>query len=928
MIKKIILLQPLMSILALLGNPLKPSTIGRALPVRGLFLLAIGALALGTGARAYSPDFSTAGFYQTEASVREAVNFNIGWRFIKRDVEGAERVGFEDADWSVVNLPHGMELLPLTASGGVNYQGPSWYRKHFTADASLKGRKVVIHFEGIMGKSRIWINGKLISEHFGGYFPVHLDVTEYLKYGEENLIAVRADNSNDPDYPPGKPQEELDFTYFGGIYRDVWLITHNDVYVTHPLAVDKVAGGGLFVHYEDLSEKSVRVLVDTDVANDGEARDVLVHLELRDKNGNNSAESEVSVALPAGQSKTVSQEFLVEQPRLWRPDSPHLYSLHVTLKDNSGQVLDSFRQRIGIRTIEMRGPEGLYLNGKPYPQKLIGANRHQDFAHIGHALPNNLHYRDALKLRQAGMRVIRSAHYIQDPAFMDACDELGLFIVVTIPGWQFWNENPIFMKRMIHDVRKLLRLERNRPSVLLWETIPNETNFPDAYAIAANEAASQEYPYPGLYTATDARTHRTKSQKYFDVLYSDDIVSAHKQKSVFKREWGDFVDNWVDHNSVSRVAKQWGELPQLRQAMHYFKEEWIVDGERQAWPSLTHTLGASKSLIGGTLWHSFDHQRGYHPDPFWGGIMDAYRQPKVSYYLFKSLLPTTGLDDVPMVKAEPFVFVAHLLTPFSPEDVVVFTNCEEVRLTMFGKEIGVKPATDLTSPVSRVPVVFENVFRYVDARNYNEKTFEKNDQGFAETVVMKAEGLIGGKVVAEHNRWPVGRRRSLVLKVDDSGIDPVADGSDITPVVAYLVDAAGGVKRLGDEYVRFTVEGAGELVEGDGSEINPQKLLWGEAVALVRSGEAPGQITVRAEVLMDGLNMPDSAELTFITRAPDHALLYSEKPGRGRAEPQNIAPVEESTRIKELQEALRKAQRELQEYRLDEVARQQQEFIQ
>jgi len=829
---------------------------------------------VGVTAAEYRPEFSTAGFYQVDPGIRNVQNFNVGWHFIKQDVPGAEASDFNDESWAVVNLPDGLEVLPLSASGSINYQGPAWYRKHFTVDASLKGKKIMIHFEGIMGKSKIWLNGQLLRENFGGYFPVHLDVTESLNYGRDNVIAVRADNSDDPDYPPGKPQDKMDFTYFGGIYRDVWLITHNEVYVTHPLAVDKVAGGGIFVHCEDLTEQSVQVLVDVDVANDGPARDVSVQIELKDNAGNSAAIATVQAALPTGGAEKAAFEVAVENPDLWTPDHPHLYNLFITIRDDSGQVLDTLRKRVGLRTIEMRGQEGFFLNGVQYPHLLIGANRHQDFAHIGNALPNNLHWRDALKLRQAGMRVIRSAHYIQDPAFMDACDELGLFIITTIPGWQFWNDKPIFAERMLQDVRRMIRLERNRPSVLMCEVIPNETHFPEDFARNAVAAAKEEYPYPGCFTSTDGHSERSSAQRYFDVLYGDDVVPEYSDKSVFRREWGDFVDNWVDHNSVSRVAKQWGELPQIRQAMHYFREEWVDDGQTNTAPSMTMAFSASKYLVGATLWHAFDHQRGGHPDPFWGGIMDAYRQPKFSYYLFKSLLPTDGLEAVPLVNAEPFVFIAHLLTPFSPENVVIFTNCEEVRLTMFGKEIGIKPAVDEKSPVPRVPVIFEKAFRYVDARNNNPKYYSGIHDRHAKRAVVKAEGLIGGEVAAVHECWPVGRKHDLLLKVDDSGVPPVADGSDITPVVAYLVDAAGAVKRLSDEYVRFSVSGEGELVGGADNEINPQRMLWGEAVALVRSGVSPGTIKVRVELLKSGIDTPESAEIEFSTVAPAHPLLY------------------------------------------------------
>ena len=150
---------------------------------------------------------------------REAYSLNQAWRFWKGEADGTPyAVDYDDTDWEVVSVPHGLEYLPVEASGCANYQGVAWYRKHFTPADSLKGKQLFVHFEGIMGKSEVYVNGSLVKKHYGGYLPVIVDLSTLLKFGEENVIAVKADNSDDPTYPVGKEQSMLDFTYFGGIY--------------------------------------------------------------------------------------------------------------------------------------------------------------------------------------------------------------------------------------------------------------------------------------------------------------------------------------------------------------------------------------------------------------------------------------------------------------------------------------------------------------------------------------------------------------------------------------------------------------------------------------------------------------------------------------------------------------------------------------
>lgn len=416
---------------------------------KGLFLLLLLWLWMIPAEAAYQPQYSVAGFYPLDDTGRTVYSMNPAWRFHKGSASEAYRVDFEDSAWEVVSLPDGIEYQPTEASGCTNYQGEVWYRKHFTPVDEWKNKKLFLHFEAIMGKSKIWINGHLVNEHFGGYLPVIADVTAYVDFGKDNVIAVCADNSDDPSYPPGKAQDVLDFTYSGGIYRDCWLIAHNDVYITDPNYENKVAGGGLFVAYNNVSEESADVLLDIQVRNDRkQSFNGKVVYELLDANGGKVGEAGRKLSIGKGKAVSGASKIKLSAPHLWSLESPYLYQLHVYIKDNQGNVIDGYRRRIGVRSIEFKGKDGFWLNGKPYEAPLIGANRHQDFAIVGNALSNGMHWRDAKKLRDAGLKVIRNAHYPQDPAFMDACDELGLFVIVNTPGWQFWNEAPEFAQQI------------------------------------------------------------------------------------------------------------------------------------------------------------------------------------------------------------------------------------------------------------------------------------------------------------------------------------------------------------------------------------------------------------------------------------------------------------------------------------------------
>lgn len=863
---------------------------------------------------ARQPEFSTAGFFRLDNSGREVYSMNPAWRFHKGAVEGAETKEFNDKDWTVVSLPDGIEYLPTEASGCINYQGEVWYRKHFTPDAVLKGKKLFLHFEAIMGKSKVFVNGKLLTEHFGGYLPVIADVTDVLDWNGGNVIAVWADNSDDPSYPPGKAQDVLDYTYFGGIYRDCWLIAHNNVFITDPNYENEVAGGGLFVAFgkvsDALAEVQLKIHVRNATKNPFSGR---VEYMLLQPDGTEVARLSDKIQVKAGRATTVSDRMPVKQPMLWTPSTPTLYNLLVRVLDKEGNVIDGYRRRIGIRSIEFKGKDGFYLNGRPYGKPLIGANRHQDFAIVGNAVANSIHWRDAKKLKDVGMEIIRNAHCPQDPAFMDACDELGLFVIVNTPGWQFWNDAPEFAQRVYSDIRNVVRRDRNHPSVWLWEPILNETWYPADFAKNTRDIVDAEYPYPYCYSGSDSEA---RGHENFPVYFAHpaNMQDASKEidptKTYFTREWGDNVDDWSSHNSPSRVARNWGEQPMRVQAQHYACPYYPVT-------SYDVLYKQSPQHVGGCLWHSFDHQRGYHPDPFYGGLMDVFRQPKYSYYMFMAQRPAVKNDR--NAGSGPMVYIAHEMTPFSGKDVTVYSNCDEVRLT-FNK--GGKTYTykkDKNRPGMPSPVItFPDVYDFMVDKAFS-RTQKQDD------VYLLAEGLIDGKVVATHKVVPARRPEKILLWMDNEGTDLKADGSDFVTVVAAVADKNGNIKRLNNYNIRFSIEGEGRLLGGPGVLANPVPVKWGTAPVLVQSTLKPGKIRITASVLFEGSQMPISGELEFESKPSVFPLVYDA--ADAARIPLGSASAGQNTASKtDAEREVERLRKELNTLKLKEVERQQSEF--
>ena len=831
----------------------------------------LSAEALRMESKANAVQTSVAGFIPLAESGRLIYNFNPGWRYYKGDMQGAEALNYDDSAWEIVSTPHTVELMPAEGSGCRNYQGPAWYRKRFVVPTETKGKNVILHFEAVMGKQIVFLNGKKIMEHLGGYLPFSINLTDNgCQAGDNCLIAVFTDNSDDKNYPPGKRQYTLDFAYHGGIYRDVWMIAKSPVAITDAIEADKVAGGGVFVHYDNISSKSAEVYIDTDVKNSSkQSQTVTIETTLIDAEGKIIKGVSSKLTLAAGQSKPIGQQIKVKNPKLWSPDTPYLYHIESRIKSGKHN-LDGGITRIGIRKAEFKGKDGFWLNDQPFGQ-LVGTNRHQDFAYVGNAVPNSQQWRDAKRLRDAGCRIIRVAHYPMDPSFMDACDELGMFVIVATPGWQYWNKDTEFARLVHRNTREMIRRDRNHPSVLMWEPILNETSYPLEFALEALQITKDEFPYPGR-PAAAADVHSAGVKDHYDVVYGwpGDDEKGVAEQNIFTREFGEKVDDWYAHNNNNRASRSWGERPLLVQALSLTK----------SYDEMYHTVGG---FIGGTQWHAFDHQRGYHPDPYWGGLFDAFRQPKYAYYMFKSQggkVPQPGFSHTTSEpgnsSSQPMVFVAHEMSAFSDSEVVVFSNCDSVRLTAYdGVRTWIKPVVHAKGHMPNAPVIFENVWDFWEAREYS--YIQKNWQ----KVNFVVEGIINGEVVCTEKKMPSRRSTKLRLYVDQLGKQLVADGSDFIVVVAEVTDDSGNVRRLAKDNIVFTVEGEGEIIGDERIGANPRAVEFGSAPILVRSTRIAGKIKVKARVQFEGTLAPTPAEIEFESIPADLPFCFIEQEKKG-----------------------------------------------
>ena len=760
-----------------------------------------------------------------------AQGINAGWKFLR--VDGSEPPALEaptadDARWETVVLPHTPRLEKYDATHP--WQGVCWYRKTLLPDPVWNGQRVSLRFGAAMQTADVWVNGVHKTRHLGGYLPFMVDLTGEAGAAKPIVIAAHLDNRDTDQVPPGKPTNDLDFNYPGGLYRGISLVITDPVHVSDPVEANLIAGGGVFVTYSDVSEESATLHIKTDVADDSEAiaPKCTVRSTLTDMAGRFvQAVTSDPVMISAGGHHAFVQTLVVDSPRLWHPDHPALYTL-ITTVSRAGQPTDEVRTHLGIRTFAL-GRGGLHINGKPF--RIHGSNRHQEYPYLEYALSPNAGRRDAQHIKDGGFNHIRLSHYPQDPAFLDACDALGILVQAPIPGWQIFHANPSFVTRTFQDIRDLIRRDRNHPCVVFWEPNLNETSPPTDWCEAAYETAHQEYPGDQCLTFGDP---------YPGGWHGWDVKN-------FAREYGDF--GFGGNESTSRQTRGLGESAMLQQTWNFL---WSLNGMDAAFENPQNTF------IGSATWCMFDYNRGYYPKQEWSGMMDIFRLPKYVYRFYQSQRDPNQTR--PDAESGPMVFIANdwTLRP-SPSRVVVFSNCAEVALLVNGKLFKrQRPDAGPDTPYSKkkVDLADTNGTRYDDSGGYmfdggNAKHLAHPPFTFSAVPyapgTLKALGYLGGKHVASDAVRTPEVPKSLILAFDTVRSPLVADGADAVFVRASVADRNGTVVPLNAlPSLTFSVTGPARLVG-----IDPVHVEVGVASVLLQAGLEPGmiQVTARAEGL-------------------------------------------------------------------------------
>jgi beta-galactosidase len=778
--------------------------------------------------------------------VRLSENFDFDWKFFKGDKHGAEQPYFNDAEWRNLDLPHDWSIEgpfregPGSMTSAHLPTGTGWYRKHFKIPGAYRKKEVIIEFDGVYQNSEVWINGRYLGKRPYGYISFYYDITPHLNFGGENVVAVRVDNSHQPNCR----------WYSGsGIYRHTRLTITDKLHVAH---------WGTFVTSEKVSEKSATIQIKTRVRNEGK-NGIMCTLStsVLECDGKAVQTAETSRNIAAGGEYEFIQKVKITNPSLWSPGNPYLYTVHSMVKKQD-KAVDNYDTVVGIREIKFDADKGFLLNG--HQVKLHGVCLHHEAGPVGAAVPERVWERRLEKLKAMGCNAIRTSHNPYSPEFMDFCDKMGFLVMNEM--YDEWKEpkpqTPDYGYRIYFDewaesdVTDFIHRDRNHPCVVIWS--------------AGNEVVDQLIP-------EGARTLK----KLLDIFHREDPTrpvtvgcdriaaepDAVPQKflNLLDVVGYNYVDRWRDryekYYSIDRqafpkrkfIGTENGSLGGIRGDFSYlFPQAAGTNSRRNSnrwidFEQMWKFVSTYDYVSGDFMWTGIDYlgESNWPRKANTSGVIDTCGFEKDTWYFCQS-----QWTDKPMLHIFPHWNWPGKEGEFIP--VLCYTNCDSVELFLNGKSLGIQ---SYWFPRSGMQGEYENS----PARNSVPRTTA--DLHLTWTVPyqpgkLKAVGIKDGKAVVTEEISTTGKPAAIGLFADRNII--AADRREIAQITCKILDAQGRTVPVADNEITFKIQGEGKIfgldngnpVSHESYQANRRKAFNGLCLAIIQSTDKTGLIQLSA----------------------------------------------------------------------------------
>ena len=643
-----------------------------------------------------------------QAQQRVVYTINDGWKFTKGSPFEAQLTGCDDSSWETVNIPHTWNDKDADDETPGFYRGPVWYRKQLFIDKSQEGRRAVIYFEGANQEVRFYLNGQFVGEHKGGYTRFCFDITPHLRYGQENLFAIYVNNVYNPNIPP----LSADFTFFGGIYRDVYLQFMNPVHI----ATNDYASSGVYIRTPEVSNSAASVEITTLLTNDmPQPTEIRVENIICDADGKEVKKTQAEVKLAAGETKTdISKKIKIDSPRLWDIDDPYRYMVYTRILDKrKGTLLDEVVNPLGLRWFKFDSEKGFFLNGKG--RKLIGTARHQDYFQKGNALRDELHVQDVLLLKEMGGNYLRVSHYPQDPVIMEMCDKLGIVTSVEIPVVNAVTETEEFLHNSVEMAKEMVRQDFNRPSVMIWGYM-NEIFLRRPYT--EGKQLEDYYRFTEkVARALEATIREEDPSRYTMMAYHNMpqyYEDAHLTEIPMIQGWN-LYQGWYepDINEFQRLLDRAHKAykgkvlmiteygPGVDPRVHSYQPERFDFSQEYGLVYHKHYLNEMMKrpfIAGSSLWNLNDFYSESRVDavPHVNnkGVVGLNREKKDVYWFYKTALSRRPILVIGNREWKSRGGVVNTAQKECIQSVPVFSNAEEVELFVNNKSLGKKKIED------------------------------------------------------------------------------------------------------------------------------------------------------------------------------------------------------------------------------------------